>query len=279
MALQQEACTLATAAQYVDRVHSAFVFLLLPGFASRGCRFVVDHWHGLAVREGATTKTASGIVPASEIYDLGFELIDEARARPIHNLETGVLYRNGLILAVAAVLPQRARALAALDTATTFRPVERPLIEVNLPGKVLKTREGRKRQKFFSRTLRNEVLWDALEEYLLIYRPLFDDGTSLFPSSRSQEAGISTDYLGRLVGDITERRLGVRVSIHRVRDCVATESTERIRGGSYMAPALLDHSNPTTSDRHYIRAKGVVAAEAFAEHLARRQSSRPQLPV
>ncbi len=269
--------SLRTVADYLGRILSGYEVILEPGFQSPGARWVAEDYDQRSRSLGATTKATAGIVPASRLYGLAWDLIDEARTTPYLGLEAARRFRNGLLLAIAVSLPERARALAALDLATTFRLAERPRIEVHLPGTVLKQKERHKRRRPFSATLSSQALWDALDEYRRVYRPQFDAGSSLFPSVHARGAAVSEGRLGQLVGDITERRLGVRVSIHRVRDCVATEASEELVHGGVLAPVLLRHKDERTTRRHYDHAEGLRASQALADFMAKRQRSRPSL--
>ena len=173
--------TTRTIADYLGRICAGFAGVLDPEAVTEGARFVADEWDRRAKLAGATTKAAAGIVPASAIYDLGFDLMKAARRRPFWGLHAALDARNGVLLATAASLPQPARALSALDFETTFRMQEWPSIEVHLPGRVLKMREGRKRREAFHRLLENARLWEALDEYRRHFRPLFDDGGPCSP--------------------------------------------------------------------------------------------------
>ena len=235
-ALVAQKCGPRTVADYLGRVVAGFAGVLGPEAVTEGARFVADEWDRRAKLVGATTKAAAGIVPASAIYDLGFSLMEARRRRPFWGLHAALDARNGVLLATAASLPQRARALTALDFETTFRMQEWPIVEVHLPGCVLKTREGRKRREAFHRLIENGPLWEALDEYRRHFRPLFDGGAAVFPSVLSRGAAISEGQIGRLVRSLTFKHLGKRVSVHRVRDCVATEASERMSDGAWLTP-------------------------------------------
>ena len=269
--------TARTIADYLGRICAGFAGVLDPEAVTEGARFVADEWDRRAKLVGATTKTAAGVVPASAIYDLGFSLMEAGRRRPFWGLHAARDARNGVLLATAASLPQRARALSALDFETTFRMQEWPMIEIHLPGRVLKMREGRKDREAFHKVLENGPLWEALDEYRRHFRPLFDDGGAVFPSVLSRGAAISEGQIGRLVRDLTFKHLGKRVSVHRLRDCVATEASERMPDGAWLTPRLLDHRDRATTDRVYDHAEGLEATHELAAYLATRQGRRVDL--
>jgi integrase len=181
-------------------------------------------------------------------------------------------FRNGLLLSFAAALPQRARALSHLSFGTSVLLLEEPYIQIILPGRVLKLPESKKRFGSYDKVLDNPVLWSALDDYQRDFRPLFDDGAALFPSMVDIGAAISSGQLGRLVGNLTCKHIGVRVSIHRVRDNVATEASEELQSGGYLAPPLLGHKSTSTTMASYDHAQGMRAANEFGKFLAAQRS-------
>lgn len=251
--------------------------LVCPDAEFRGAAWVASDWSDEARLAPPPTKQAAGIVAATEVFALGRRLIAEADAQPLDNIATACAYRDGLLLMVATALPQRVRALSFLDSASTFRLLEQQLIRVDLPGRVLKRREGRKRLPGFHATLENPVLWKACDRYLRRYRPLFDDGTHLWPSSRRRGKALDPQRLSEIVAGVTEEHLGTHVPIHRLRDAVATEACEDMPEGGRIAPILLGHADPRVTSRHYDHSTGVSAARALAAALPKAARRRPSL--
>ena len=55
-----------------------------------------------------------------------------------------------------------------------------------------------------------------------------NDGTAIcFPSLLEVDPGSRPPQLGSVAGNLTQKHLGVRISVHRVRDNVATEASDR----------------------------------------------------
>jgi hypothetical protein len=88
----------------------------------------------------------------------------------------------------------------------------------------------------------------------------------------TRNAAISPGQLNRLVGRLTEEHLEVWITIHRIRDNVATEASEDLRDGGYLAPALLDHQSAATTRASYDHAQGTAAVRDFAEFMATQRS-------
>lgn len=271
--LAREGLATRSAADYLSRIYSGYSAACERGFSSVACDHVISRLTAHAKIEGRRTKTGEQLVGASTIFDLGTDLMEQATATGPRSLLIARDYRNGLLLAIAAAVPQRARTLSFFEMGRTVLLLERPCIHVSLRGSMLKLREHEKRRHGgYDQVLTNPVLWDALDTYTRIFRPLFDDGGSLFPSLLNVGERVSAAHLGRLVGNLTEEHLGVRISVHRVRDNVATEASEELRSGGYMAPSLLNNRSASTTMASYDHAEGVRAARDHGEFLAVRRS-------
>lgn len=263
--------TLRTASDYLSRIHAGLV-VVEPGSASLSRAFVVRDLREAADLIGATTKTGSQLVGASTVYALGFTLMDEARNCAMRGVYAAKRFRLGVLLALAAALPQRARALSALDFATTLTLPGGGAIHVRIPADMLKMREGEKDDGDpFDQVFQNAKLAAALLEYRRDFRPLFDDGSCLFPSVHAPGQSVSEKRLGILAGDITEERLEVRIPIHRMRDNVATEGSENLDGGRRATKVLLGHADIATG-RHYDHSNGMKATREFGALVDARRS-------
>ncbi|MHA7876353.1 site-specific integrase [Roseivivax sp.] len=270
--------TARTAADYTARILSGFS-IIAPGFASEACDFVAQDWKERAAKEGSSTKTGAQLVGARRIYDLGFELMDAARARPVRGSQAAKEFRNGLLLTLATALPQRARAMSALASGTTLQLIGDHTIRIWLPARLLKLPEDQKNGEPFERLLTSRELYEAIEEYLEKFRSIFDDGTFLFPSSLNRGEAVTEKHLGRLAGDLTERAFGVRVSLHRLRDNVATDASECLPAGGRKAASLLGHKDERTTQRHYDHSQGVAVAQEFIDLVEKGRASMPELAL
>ena len=264
--------TLRSASDYLKRIYSGYINVVSPGFASAACEFVVRDWDERAKSVGATTKCGAQLVGARALYDLGFEKMNAACNSPILSLHAATLFRNGLILSFGISLPQRARALSALDLGRSLQLLDDGRIFVRLSAENLKMLERKKRGETFEWTFLNPRLHAALSRYERDFRPIFDSGTCLFPSRKVIGAPISEKQIGLLAGNMTEAAFGVRIPIHRLRDNVATDASEYMVGGPGTAASLLGHRDQATTARHYDHAEGVTATRAFSEAIESRKT-------
>jgi len=269
--------TTGTAANYLQRIMAGLAVASRGRFRSEACEFVVADWRERSRVEGASTKTGSQLVGASALYGFGFGLMAEAYARHMRGLEAAKIFRNGLIFAVGAALPERARALTWLEFDRSLKLIDRTHIHIDLPGKALKYPEARKAQEGYEVIFENLGLAEALHAYRTDFRPLFDDGLHLFPSFHGKLGAITPAHLGRLTGDITKREFGVRIPIHRLRDNVATEASENLIGGAYAAKTLLRHVDEATTLRHYDHSEGLKAAREFDDFIEKRRKNSSEL--
>lgn len=271
------ATTPGTAANYIQRILAGLAVATRGQFRSDACGFVAADWRERARAQGASTKTGSQLVGASALYGFGFSLMAEANARPMRGLEAAKIFRNGLILAVGAALPERARALTWLEFDRTLTLIDRTHIHIDLPGEALKYPEARKAREGYDVVFENPGLAEALHAYRTDFRPLFDDGLHLFPSIHGKPGAITSAHLGRLTGNLTEREFGVRIPIHRLRDNVATEASETLIGGAFAAKTLLRHVDDSITRRHYDRSEGLKAAGDFEDFIESRRTVRSEL--
>ena len=262
---------------YLGRIVDGVAMVVAPGLSATACAFVVRDWRERADKEGAPTKCGVQLVSASAIYELGFDCMDQARALRTRSTRAATLFRNGLLLATAVALPRRARALSVLEYGRTLWAPDAQRVHVRIPARHLKLPEAEKAGPPFEAVLHNPGLASAVIAYIQSFRPIFDDGALLFPSTRAPGEGLSESRLGQLVGDLTEAHLGVRVSIHRVRDNAATECGESVPGGARPAAPLLGNRDRATTDRHYDRSDGLNAAKAFDARLEARRSAPEDL--
>src|SRR5260370_5691794 len=111
------------------------------------------------------------------------------------------------------------------------------------------------------------VLCRPIDMYLNQSRPILLKSSVptnfLWISSRTGQP-MTKKNLGTLVSKITLRTLGVDVSPHLFRTAGAT--TAAMYGGNtpHLATALLGHTDPRVTEKHYNRATSINAAKAYA---------------
>ena len=262
---------------YLERIASGYFGIVNAAPIPPGVNFVIAEYRD--VREGPVTKTASQLVGARRIYALGQKHFAQAKQRAFIGTEAAIQARDGILLMLAVAVGQRAEALAALAFGRTLILGPRPQIIVDLPGFALKTRQrfkavSRQREEFG-----NPELWDALNVYRTHFRPIFDGGDAVFPSKIALGRPLSSRRLSDIMGALTEAHFGVRITLHRVRDNVATEAVEEMAAGLSVAAGVLRHKDHRTTETHYIRQQGRVAMAQLAQLTDVARGKRTRLKV
>ena len=205
------------------------------------------------------------VVLAERLVQAGLTLLTEAEAFAKYPLKRAIGIRNGLIVALLAVCPIRIKNYAALEIGTTFKE-EQGIWWIALPYGITKTDTADQRPV-------PDYLQEAVELYLTESRPVLIGShqatNSLWISSRTGRR-YTTKNLGTQISKITLETIGVDVSPHLFRTAAATTSACYGTDVPYLASAVLGHTDPPVTEKHYIRATTLNAAKEYAAILRRR---------
>ena len=205
-----------------------------------------------------------------ELYALGLELMDTARREAgrsgFVNMRQALMYRDGLIIAVLAIAPMRKRSIASLTISEHLRPNALSVTTIRLDGAQTKNR----------RSIEYPLI-PEIEPYLIGYltqfRPVFlkaDSLDALWTSKKGRPLGGNATY--DAVCRRTKTTFGRSMNLHLFRDAAATSLAINTPLQVRAAADLLGHSSFGPTQRHYIRAQGVVAGRMLAEAVRRRVS-------
>ncbi len=242
---------------YLLGLHNA-VYRMVPDEDWSRLRDIVNRLHS---RTSFGSVTASDLVPIDDLYRLGLELMRTAeRAPPRRPLHDSVLYRDGLMLAMAAASLLRLGNFARIRVdesllrtaegfALSFPPEavkNRQPIEGPLPG----------------------TLTPFLERYLDHHRP------RLLRGSLTDDLWISAEgrtmephHVGQRIAKLTERHLGKQVPLQRFRHCAATTIASTSPELARIIRPLLAHTTNRTGERFYNRARMMDASRRHAATL------------
>ena len=181
-----------------------------------------------------------------------------------------VRYRNGLIIALLGYSAIRRRNLAMIE-------IGRHLTEDGEGYRLDFTAQETKQKRKISFIL-PAALVTALNRYLQVYRPvLLELGPHQGKAGSALWVGADGDRLNaggiyRATTEYTKAKLGYAVSPHRFRDSaattIATEDPAHVRD----ILAVLGHSSPATSERHYNQAGTIEASQAYHKALRKLRS-------
>ncbi len=205
----------------------------------------------------------SNLVTSETLYRVGIRLMDEALAcrRPPTSWRMQTGFRDGLAIALLALVPLRRRTLSALRIGThLIKTDDRWSLEI--PAADVKSR----------RPLDYPISGELSERIDLYINEI-----------RSQTAGANThDYLwassrgrpmnGHVLDKALRRRLrealGFPISLHHFRRAAATFWSMRDPVNVRAVRDLLGHTTFTTTERHYIMAQSRLAGRALARAVA-----------
>jgi len=268
-------------AAYLERALAGFETVLTPGVVYDGPAAVANRWDAHAMREPRRGSPTTRTMPASRVYDTGIAMMTEAEAAPVRRISEATLYRDGLLLALAAALPERARALSALAFEATLYLEADGFIRFAIPAEALKRVERRKAGPGFHARIMNLRLHRALTVWRRDFRPMFDDGAWLFASRINRDHSLTEGSLGEVFRRVTLAKLGCRISVHDIRGCVATEIIETNPStGPAQAAAVLRHRDRRVTHAFYDHAEGLVACTGWDAVLSGGASGdRPDLDL
>lgn len=210
------------------------------------------------------------LVMADRLVEAGLTLITEADAYTDAPIKRALGIRNGLMLALLALAPIRARNFAALEIGTTFRQVSGRWWIV-LPGRSTKMRKPEERPTA-------DWMIPYVELYLKEARPVLlgqsnEVEKALWISSRTHGPMTAAD-VGSLISDVTLKTIGASVSPHMFRTSVASTAADSAGDMPHLASALLAQSDPRITEEHYNRASSLNVANEYAEIIAKQYRLR-----
>jgi integrase/recombinase XerD len=201
------------------------------------------------------------LVTSERLYALGMELMERASADAENagriSKTQALQYRDGLIIALSALIPLRRRTLVALRIGKHLVK-NGDLWELVIPAADTKTRQP------LDYPISKE-LCTRIDLYLRRFRrhlPGADTHTGLWASNKQRP--ISAVAICAAVRRRTDEAFGFTVNLHRFRHAAATfwsiHDPENVRG----AKDLLGHRSFGTTERHYVMAQSRLAGRALA---------------
>jgi integrase/recombinase XerD len=210
----------------------------------------------LANQAGPKPRRAH-LVTSEQLYALGLKLMDEADRKDVIGKLDAFQYRDGLIIALLALIPLRRRTVTALRIGQHLLKCG-DLWVLGIPAQDTKT--GQPLYYPIS-----EKLSAHIDRYLAKFRDVIPraykhNGVWASNQGRPMDEGAIYDR----VVQRTREEFGFLVSLHHFRHAAATfwsiQDPSNVRG----AKDLLGHSSFGTTEKHYIRAQSRLAGRALA---------------
>jgi integrase/recombinase XerD len=202
------------------------------------------------------------LVTSDRLYVLGIELMDRATADAATAKHASKLqalqFRDGLLIALTALIPLRRRTLVALRVGKHLVK-NGDLWELVIPGADTKTRRP------LDYPISKE-LCTRIDQYLNWFRcriPGAKTHTGLWASNKQRP--ISAVAICAAVRRRTKEAFGFTVSLHRFRHAAATfwsiHDPANVRG----VKDLLGHASFGMTEKHYVMAQSRLAGRALAQ--------------
>jgi integrase len=202
------------------------------------------------------------IVMCEVLVEAGLTLINEAEiSSTLTELARACQVRNGLMVALLALCPIRAKNFAALEIGRSF-------VKINGAWWIVLSASETKEKRPDERPI-NELLTPAIDRYLGQYRPVLartgNSNSALWLCCNNGAPIKGPRSLREVISATTLATVGIAISPHLFRSCAA--STAAIHGGNnpHLASALLHHTHPSVTNAHYNRATSLSAAESLRQ--------------
>jgi integrase len=206
---------------------------------------------------------------SAELQDVGLEVMKAADRAAKPSLDQrkpiparlAIQHRNGLLIAVEALLPLRLRNVTLLELESSLRLIGAAW-HICIPGSTTKNGDD------IEAILPPEI-GAALERHLAIYRSIFrkPGATKALWLSRNGRA-LSKVQLCAAFKKAVKAAAGIHISLHDVRDIAATAIAITRPEHVSVASDLLGHRDQKTTERVYILARGTEASRVMSSTIA-----------
>ena len=210
--------------------------------------------------------------PASDLYELGFELMRSAPDQPT-SLQAAAMFRDGLMIALLAARPIRLSNLASID-------IDRHLSRhgddywLTFPARETKT------NRHLEFPLPAEVS-TAMEQYLEEYRPVLAAKSGFWKRGEHNGLWVSAhgsklhqDVIYKRICDRTRKCFGRSINPHLFRDCAATSVAIEDPEHVGIVAAILGHSTMRSAETYYNQATSLQATRNLQDVIQSLRNAR-----
>lgn len=212
------------------------------------------------------------IVPAQQLFALGMRLMAEAeQLNDALPWRRAMHYRNGLMIALLVARPLRISNFASIE-------LDRHLVRTRSGYRLIFSASETKTRRPLDFLFPHE-LQAALEHYLHLHRPILCaraerqaesplryTGKHLWVSTFG--TGMQANSIYCVITGLTNCRLRKWLNPHLFRDCAATSIAFDQPDNVQIAAAILGHTTIATTERYYIHAQMVRAAQTYHDQIS-----------
>lgn len=212
-----------------------------------------------AAGRGDRNRKLGRVLSSKVLLDAGLSHANTGAEAATTDLQAMIRRRDGLMIAMLALMPMRRRAFVGLRLGESVHVTEEEIL-IALPEELTKT--GRP----WEAAVPGQVA-PLLRQYLTEVRPWFmargnQRHDFLWVSKKGRR--YEMDYLGGRIASLTQLLTGVRVPPHFFRDAAATTLARISPESARLIPPVLAHSGFGTAERHYIHAQTIEAGRDYA---------------
>lgn len=199
------------------------------------------------------------LVDSAKLYELGIRLMDAALAcgKPPTSSRVQTGFRDGLIIALLALIPLRRRTLSGLRIGKQLiKSADRWFLDI--PAEDVKSKQP------LDYPISQE-LSERIDMYVNQIRPQTSGSGAhdyLWASSRGQSMGDGSIY--NSIRRRTRKALGFPVNLHRFRCAAATLWSTQDPANMRGVKDLLGHASFGTTEKYYIMSQSRMAGRALA---------------
>ena len=212
------------------------------------------------------------LVPSDELVSLGKKLMETSSQLSTERLRA-IQFRDGLIIAFAALRPWRRKNLAEMQ-------ISKSVIKKNGKWMLVLSKEE---TKTYSRDERTwpDVLVSELEMYLAIHRPVLMAQTGRWTSPVGNYLWVSSESSPQTQMSIyqqitkrTKEEFGVSINPHLFRDAAATTIAIEDPTHVGIGTCVLNHRSARTTEKYYQQAQQQRAHTKFSEFIQAARQKR-----
>lgn len=222
-----------------------------------------------AAGRGDPARKSGRILSSARLLEVGMYHATTTADDAPTQLARMICQRDGLMVALLAVLPLRLRSYSELALNQSIHVTDEAIF-ISLSEDMTKT----------------GVPWDVvvppqveplLRRYIVETRPAFmnrghQNHNILWVGKKGEVIG--QNYIGTLIGNLTLKITGKRVSPHLFRDAAATTLARISPESAQLICPVLAHSSFRTAERHYNHAQTIDAGRDYASLIKRMKGDR-----
>ena len=210
----------------------------------------------LKVKRLPSRDKLSRMRPPAEIAAWAYRQLDDLNAARCRDKQSALAFRNALFIAILVNCPMRLRNLTMIQ-------IGKHLHRTDDRYRVDFTPDEVKTDRYLTLHL-PEVLTPFTDAWITEWRPLFTADQSIdalwvgIRGTPMRERGV----YGCVV-ETTEASFGVSINPHLFRDIAVTWIVDQTPQNIGITAPLLGHTNPATTEEHYIHANQAMAGERY----------------